>query len=738
MVAYGRSLYQSVSVLKSILVIISDMLCLRFTLWGSSMMDITSILLINKASFIPLLYILYSKLIKIDDIRYFNGLKICQTADFVVPLLLRIITISSFAAKKMNKINIDNIISRIQNIISLLSSKCNSSDYDGKNLPCTSLLHARNLVIVLFSVIMLASCERHSPTWKKMDTAESLMNTKPDSAFAVLDDIPASDIKGKETSARYALLKSMALDKNYIDTTTFDVLQPAIDYYIEYGSPDEQLRTYYYQGRIYQNQGDDDSAMQSFMNGCDLKQSITDSLMLAHTLVAQGTLYLKQYKTSEFIHNNAEAAQLYGAIGKDILEIKSYTRVLSGYVIMNEKSAADSVLSICMPLVQKNPDGEAYLFPSLLFYTVELCSPDDIKAFLDEYQDLKLTKDENMNFAKGYSKIGEYDKAFKFLSEVTPSEGILDSIKFTLVKTDILEKQGLYEQALNLHKSYSDMLDRYQKELLSQDLLFADKKHQLEMKNLVEIRDKDRFIGITLCCVFVLVMLVGWQYYSGYLGRIKRVLAEKENENLKLEQDNLQKEKEKAELERDKKTIEADNLEKDKKCLEAEQRQHELESANLRLEIAQLEGERDHMKELQKEQAELAKTIQTVIKNRLDMLNGLLAKEITRNDSYAEPYNKWIDTIRNDKKKFMDSTRLAFAASHPKFMEYLGQRGLTADEINYICLYAIGLRGKEVGEYIQMKRHYIISHEIRKKLGIDEHETNIGPYIRRLMKDFEK
>jgi hypothetical protein len=47
----------------------------------------------------------------------------------------------------------------------------------------------------------------------------------------------------------------------------------------------------------------------------------------------------------------------------------------------------------------------------------------------------------------------------------------------------------------------------------------------------------------------------------------------------------------------------------------------------------------------------------------------------------------------------------------------------------------IGMRGKEVGEYLQIKRHYIISHEIRMKLGIDEHETNIGLYIRRLMKN---
>lgn len=578
-------------------------------------------------------------------------------------------------------------------------------------------IHLINIILLAAVLLTTGSCDRHGAAWEKLDMAESLMDSKPDSALTVLEGIPVSKVKGKEVSARYALLKSMALDKNCIDTTTFDVLQPAIDYYIKHGTPDEQLRTYYYQGRIYQNQGDDDSAMCSFMNGSDLGESVTDSLLLAHTLVAQGTLYLKQYKISEFIHNNIEAAKLYGAIGREALAIKSYTNVLDGYVMTNDKQAADSILSICVPLVQKNPDGEAFLFPSILSYTINFGSPKEIKEFLTEYQDMEPTTDDAMIIAQGYSKIGEYDKALALLSGISMSESTWDSLKYASVKIDILERQGKHEQALNLYKDYSAMLERYQKELLSQDLLFADKKHHLEMKSLMEIRDKDRIIGLTLCSIFVLVILVGWQYYRGYLGRTKRVLAEKENENLKLEQDNLRKEKEKAELERDKKTLEADNL---------------------RLEISQLESERDHLKELQREQSELAKPIQKVIKSRLDMLNGLLAREITRNDSYAEPYNKWIETIRNDKKKFMDSTRLAFAASHPRFMEYFEQRGLTADEINYLCLYAIGLRGKEVGEYIQMKRHYIISHEIRKKLGIDEHETNIGLYIRRLMKDFEK
>ena len=82
------------------------------------------------------------------------------------------------------------------------------------------------------------------------------MLSAPDSSLRIIDSISVADISDAKQTARYALLKSMALDKNYIDTTTFDVLQPAIDYYLDHGTPDEKLRTYFYQGRILQNRED--------------------------------------------------------------------------------------------------------------------------------------------------------------------------------------------------------------------------------------------------------------------------------------------------------------------------------------------------------------------------------------------------------------------------------------------------------------------------------------------------
>lgn len=171
----------------------------------------------------------------------------------------------------------------------------------------------RYIILLFLSMFLLMAvcCNRHDEADRRMDKAESLMVSKPDLALMMLDSVTPEMLSGKREKARYALLKSMALDKNYIDTTTFDVLQPAIDYFLKKGSADEKLRTYYYQGRIYQNRQNPDSAMQSFMRGREYGAQATDTLTLANLLVAQGTILYTTYKYDDYIEINLEAAKLY-------------------------------------------------------------------------------------------------------------------------------------------------------------------------------------------------------------------------------------------------------------------------------------------------------------------------------------------------------------------------------------------------------------------------------------------
>lgn len=382
------------------------------------------------------------------------------------------------------------------------------------------------VLVIVFITGSVFSCTDNSESEKRLTSAEALMNQHPDSALAILQGIDRSSLSSGKEKARYALLMSQALDKNYIDTTTFDILQPAIDYYIDKGTPDEKLTTFYYQGRIYQNKGDEDNAMLSFINAREIT-GVTDTLTFAHLLVAQGVLYLRQYKTTDFVENNLEAAKLYGAIGRHTLEIGSYAKALNGYVTMNDRHAADSVMSICIPLTREYPDGEASLFPAILGYTIDFGSPDDIKAFLDNYGDFELDRDAAMDFARGYSKIGELDKAWDMITSVSPGAHPADSLKYATVKLDILERQGKYEEAFDLYRDYSAMLERYQKDLLTQDLLFSDKKHQLEVDVLQERTQKERFVWIALGVILLLIII--------YQMWVRKLRIEHENDLLKIQ-----------------------------------------------------------------------------------------------------------------------------------------------------------------------------------------------------------
>ena len=67
---------------------------------------------------------------------------------------------------------------------------------------------------------------------------------------------------------------------------------------------------------------------------------------------------------------------------------------------------------------------------------------------------------------------------------------ILDSLRQISVLTYILEEQGLHKQALEAYKDFSAMNSRYMYDVLSYDIFFADKRHQLEVDRLNAVSPK--------------------------------------------------------------------------------------------------------------------------------------------------------------------------------------------------------------------------------------------------------
>lgn len=559
-----------------------------------------------------------------------------------------------------------------------------------------------HLHIGILALVMCVSgygCNRIEKIDERLDMAESFMESCPDSALFILNGIYEGDIKGSRSRSRFALLKSIALDKNRIDTTTFEVLQPAINYYLKSGNVDEKLRTYYYKGRIHENAGDYDKAMQSYLTALEISNDATDTLVLARLLIAQGSLYYREYRISEFSDNNLKAAELFGKLNMTIQQMRSYARALNGEVCMLNKKRADSIAYVCRLMIGNDSTLTEYARRPLLAHVVAFGQKEEILKSIENIQSAGIPNDMNMNLAIAYSKIGDPEKGLKYLNTAKiASDDILDSLTYWSVKAGIFENWGKYKEALEAFRNYSRVLEIYHDRIFSNELLFSEKKHEMEIENMAKIQNKDSIIKYVLVGVAILLLITVIIYYRYRINKAARLLAEKETEKL-----------------------------------ESESAQLRLEAENLHLQIGQLEDEQEQLKELLDRPDTLSEEARELIRERISMLNGLFAQALTEQESYGKEFKKYVQNIKKDKKGFQQSLVKVLETTHPEFMAYLREHDLTDRELNYCCLYAIGLRGKEIGNYLDLARHYNISSEVRRKLGLDSNGENLGPFIRKIM-----
>ncbi len=581
--------------------------------------------------------------------------------------------------------------------------------------------HNTLVLMLLLLACSTISCSR-TKEQETLYRAEALMESHPDSALTLLSTIDKRKLYSKKQEAQYALLMSMALDKNCIDTTTFEVLQPAIEYYLSDGTPNEQLRTYYYQGRIFQNQGDRDKALNSFVKGTDIISTCDDSLCIARLLVAQGGLYNEFYDFNSYTDCHLKAANIYNTLGLPKLEFDCLLNALNGSILLKNKAIGDSIINLCSRISPLSDTEKSMFYGYNLSHTLNFGSKEDLENLVSlsqGYSELDLNS--LLNLASAHHKLGNNELAMQTLENINNFNIGYDTLKYQAIQFPILKDLGYYQEALAVYQDFSSRLESINSHKFSQKAQSVEEKHLLELKAQEDARHKSRIIWGCFGGIAVLLMGIMILWLLVRSNKAKRELAvekvrakDAENAKLKSEKDNLVLENINLQLERDNKALEAENL------------AHRVEA---------LENESDSLKALISNREELPMEVQREIKVRIEMLNSLLASYITNNDQYEKPYDVWIKELTDNKDEFMNSNRLAFQVSHPNFIQYFVDHGLTTDEINYVCLYAIGLRGKEVGNYMNKRSHVNTSSAIRKKLGIDKHETNIGIYVRKLLKN---
>ena len=541
------------------------------------------------------------------------------------------------------------------------------------------------LLLLIVTAITIVSCNdaRKSETFRVLEDVDSYIEARPDSALAVLEGIDVEDLGSREEKAKYALLMSMALDKNYIDRTDFEVLQPAIDYYEDHGTATDKLRTFYYQGRIYQNGGDDEMAMECFVRAVEEGDGAEDCMTMARCLFSQGTLYQALYNWERVIETNIAASAFFQFGGNINSQLRSLSRALIGYSQTKDLEAAGKCFNVCEDLLdQASLSNKSFYYAAKLSYYFEHYDSKQLEDVLNEYLNcVPAAHWDWQSIAYAYTILGEFENASDALSNYRGDK----NARYYAITSAIHKDRREFQKAIEAYEKYIHLSDSLDLVIFEQDTKFVEERHNLEVQAYKEREAKNnRTIIILICIIALLVALI-----AIYLIR------------------------------------------KQLKIRTAEKKQLEIEKKRYEQLYADAIAERDALTKMIEDSSVKDET-KAVIRERLEVLNKVIISHITDTSSANKKAFQELEALVADRDSFIESTRLTIEGNNPEFITALKKQGLTDEEINICCLYVIGLKGKDIKTYTNQSRLYIQSAEIRHKLGLTENDTNLSIHLRNM------
>ena len=547
--------------------------------------------------------------------------------------------------------------------------------------------HIYRLVAAVLAAITIVSCNdaRKSETYRLLEDVDSYIEARPDSALAVLEGIDKSELTSKELEAKYALLLSQALDKNYIDLQSDSIIAPAVNYYKYHGTDDERFRTLYYAGRVYQNAGNTEAAMEKFVEAEHHISSQIDKTILARLFKAKAVAYQDIFDYRSAIAQAHIAAEYYLSARDSLRYLSTLNSIVILYDQLDDKESERKYLDLLSSNRHLMNNSQLNTYYAVLLNSSLRDSQEIVSGILSDY--LSTVTDASiikwLAIANAYIVLDNYPAAVNALDNYILYGGIKDPA-YNWISATLYEKLGEYDKALNFYKSYLQQTDEADLLIFESDTKFIEERYQTEIKQI-----KANFISnIITVSIIILLFIAGM-----IILLIKKQLLQKTAENMELEIERLKYEK-----------MYSDAL-----------------------------AERDILNDIVEKSSVREKTRQ-VISDRLEVLNKVIISHITDTSRDNRKAYEELEALISDRASFLESTKKTIENINPDFVSYLVSKGLTESEVNLCCLYAIGMKGKDIKDYTATASVYKDSSIIRQKLGLMENDTNLSNYLQDLLK----
>ena len=402
------------------------------------------------------------------------------------------------------------------------------------------------LIILLIAFLSVACNERQSNN-RQLILADSLMQSRPDSALCILQGISMDKFATQADSACYALLLTQARDKNYVVQTDDSLIRYAVAYYDKTNDVRMQAKAHYYWGCVYRDMNRQAEAIQEFLIAAPLTEKAKEKRQLGLIYNNIGFIYNIQdfnekadsiYKLMEVIAQEvkdttlwSEALSKQGSIaltkGEEYFPIaeRKLSDAFGAVDSVGNNGLKANISASLSNLYSRMDEGEKALYYAKLNLSLRRDTARAYRAFL-------LLGD-------AYYKLGQYDSATFYLNKSLLSKDYGRKAGAYMRLADIAMIQGNAALSVELERNssaYKDSLYKFRRSVVVNEIIEAETDAQAMLQKLYY---KGRlntyiygFILITIIIVAIVLFLYRrYQRKNDLLQRDKQEL-EKINQDL--------------------------------------------------------------------------------------------------------------------------------------------------------------------------------------------------------------
>ena len=407
------------------------------------------------------------------------------------------------------------------------------------------LRHTLYIWVILFS-LLLTGCWKHSPVAEKLLQAETVMNEHPDSALNLLKGIAQPELQTKEHRARYALLYSQALDKNYIDVTNDSLINIAVDYYKNRNDVRAKFFSYYYLGRIYTNAKELPQAILAYTEAERLVDELGDDYAAGLLYTQMGDIYRNYYDFPKALESYRLSTEYYQKAGKPLHKLYGMLSQSTIYKSMDRNT--DSYHILYNTLVEAKETNQTSVVRSCLGDLIMLCLDMDkqeeavtfYKEMAQNYSIERMTSSFYASLSLLMAREKNVEKSQQYMDKAWErARTSSDSIHLYYISSQVEQLSSSYQKAYSDLKQSITLQNSRVRAALQQPVLTAQKnflhqelehqEYKLRMEKYV------RLLGFTILLLVSIIIIAFLRKKFQKKLKEQHFLHEKKMEELQLE-----------------------------------------------------------------------------------------------------------------------------------------------------------------------------------------------------------